>query len=100
MSDFSRHGIADKLHAWHDLTRQVDELRREIEEERHITASVAAERNDLRATVADLIEQNADLRARLDTMRDERDKAQARTRQTDWLAGARAFALTLTGRTR
>jgi predicted nucleic acid-binding Zn-ribbon protein len=54
---------------------------------------------DLRAEVADLLADNRELRARLDAMREERDRAQRANRKVSLLGAVVALWDTLRGRT-
>jgi regulator of replication initiation timing len=88
---FSDPDVRAALAEWSALTRQIAELRRELEEEREVIGLIAAERNDLRA-------ENAALRARLDALRHDLARAQRANRRNDWWATV--WSLVTNGRTR
>jgi regulator of replication initiation timing len=88
---FSDPDVRAKLSEWGALTRQIEELRREVAEEVEIIGLIATERDDLRR-------ENARLRRRLDAMKAERDREQRANRRPSYWGAL--WALLTNGRTR
>lgn len=82
MSDPITEAEAVARTAWtaHDV---IQDLRRELDEEREVIGIIARERNDLRHANADLVAENAALRLRVAALLDEARAMRAR-RVKDW----------------